>query len=96
MEWNGILLHVRRIYLWFGQRKENSWFRLIAWANLVTIIVFRVSVVSYMLFCVYVGTRDGSMSLVESILGTVLTLGLKITNLVLLYRVYESDIPYLC
>lgn len=96
VEWNGILLHVRRIYLWFGQRKENSWFRLIAWANLVTIIVFRVSVVSYMLYCVYVGTRDGSMSLVESILGTVLTLGLKITNLVLLYRVYESDIPYLC
>jgi len=96
VEWNGILLHVRRIYLWFGRKKEDGWFKVIAWANLVTIIVFRICVVSYMVYCVGLGVWTRKLSVGESVLGSILTVALKVVNLVLLYRVYDSDMPYLC
>jgi len=96
VEWNGILLHVRRIYLWFGNRKEDTRFSVIAWLNLITIIIFRICVIAYMAYAVYAATRRGELSLTETIMGSCLTIGLKIVNLVLLYRVYESDTPYLC
>merc|ERR1711976_879010 len=47
VEWNGILLHTRMIYLWFGNKKEDSKFRIIAWANLVTIVLCRICVIAY-------------------------------------------------
>jgi len=96
VEWNGILLHVRRIYLWFGRRKEDKQFKIIAWTNLITLIICRICVIAYMAYAVYAQTMAGNLSMMETIMGSLLTLGLKIVNLVLLYRVYESDISYLC
>lgn len=93
VEWNSIILHMRRIYLWMGKRKEDVQFRVLGWLNLATLIVFRLLVVSYLGYALYI--EWVTTSIVEKIVAGLLIIGLQVVNLILLYRIYASDRVYL-
>uniref|UniRef100_A0A0K0F946 TLC domain-containing protein n=1 Tax=Strongyloides venezuelensis TaxID=75913 RepID=A0A0K0F946_STRVS len=89
MELNSIFLHTRSLLNLYGTKKSTVAFKLIALCNIVTFMIFRMAVSSYLLY--WIISNFQNMNIVIGIISFLVILSLAITNTVLCYRVMAAD-----
>uniref|UniRef100_A0A0N5C8F0 TLC domain-containing protein n=1 Tax=Strongyloides papillosus TaxID=174720 RepID=A0A0N5C8F0_STREA len=89
MELNSIFLHTRSLLNLYGTKKSTVAFKLIALCNIVTFMIFRMAVSSYLLY--WIVSNFQNMNIVIGIISFLVILSLAITNTVLCYRVMAAD-----
>ncbi|KAL3997440.1 TLC domain family protein [Acanthocheilonema viteae] len=89
MELNSIFLHSRSMLNLYRVKKSSTPFRIIALLNIVTFIVFRIAVSTYLLY--WQITTAWKMVWYLTLITFVVIVSLAATNVVLLYRVLAAD-----
>uniref|UniRef100_A0A1I8ECV2 TLC domain-containing protein n=1 Tax=Wuchereria bancrofti TaxID=6293 RepID=A0A1I8ECV2_WUCBA len=89
MELNSIFLHSRSMLNLYRVDKSSTPFRIIALLNIVTFIIFRMAVSTYLLY--WQITTAWKMVWHLTLITFVVIVSLAITNIVLLYRVLAAD-----
>uniref|UniRef100_A0A0R3RL29 TLC domain-containing protein n=1 Tax=Elaeophora elaphi TaxID=1147741 RepID=A0A0R3RL29_9BILA len=89
MELNSIFLHSRSMLNLYRVDKSSTPFRIIALLNIVTFIVFRMAVSTYLLY--WQITTAWKMVWYLILVTFVVIVSLAVTNIVLLYRVLAAD-----
>ncbi|EFO22453.1 hypothetical protein LOAG_06036 [Loa loa] len=89
MELNSIFLHSRSMLNLYRVDKSSTPFRIIALLNIVTFIIFRMAVSTYLLY--WQITTAWKMVWYLILITFIVIVSLAITNIVLLYRVLAAD-----
>ncbi|VDN50281.1 unnamed protein product [Dracunculus medinensis] len=89
MELNSIFLHSRSLLNLYGVPKMSTSFRIIALLNVVSFMIFRIFISSYLLY--WQLTTVFWMGWTYGVITFIIIASLGVTNLVLLYRVLAAD-----
>ncbi|PAV90469.1 hypothetical protein WR25_14604 [Diploscapter pachys] len=89
MELNSVFLHCRSLLNHYGVSKKRPIFRMTAFFNMITLVVFRLAV-NFFLARWLIGVLP-QLPIFQAIINSLVTLTLCISNSVLAYRVMAAD-----